>query len=62
VPREIVGRLNAESNRALQRRDFQDWLSSQDMDPMGGSPEDLAARIRNEHEKLSKVILEAGMK
>jgi tripartite-type tricarboxylate transporter receptor subunit TctC len=62
MSREIVARLNSESNKALQRRDVQDWMGTQGMDPTGGSPEDLTARIRSDYEKLAKVIREAGVK
>ena len=62
MPREIVGRLNAESNKALQRRDTQEWMATQGMEPMGGSPEELAARIRSDQEKMIRVIRDSGMK
>ena len=62
LPREIVTRLNAEALKALQRRDFQDWLATQGLDPLGGSPEDFAARIRNDIEVMEKVIRDAGVR
>jgi tripartite-type tricarboxylate transporter receptor subunit TctC len=62
LPREIVARLNSESNKALQRRDVQEWMATQGMEPMGGSPEEFAARIRSDYEVMIKVIREAGMK
>jgi tripartite-type tricarboxylate transporter receptor subunit TctC len=54
-------RLNSETVRALQRRDVQDWLATQGMDPLGGSPEDCAARIRTDVAAMAKVIRDAGV-
>jgi tripartite-type tricarboxylate transporter receptor subunit TctC len=62
LPRDIVTRLNAESNKAMQRREAQEYLANQGMEAMSGSPEEFAARIRGDYEKLSKVIRESGMR
>jgi tripartite-type tricarboxylate transporter receptor subunit TctC len=62
LPRDVVMRLNTEAQRALQRREFQEWLATQGMDPLGGSPEDFAARIRTDLETMAKVIRDAGMR
>jgi tripartite-type tricarboxylate transporter receptor subunit TctC len=62
LPREVVARLNAETLKALQRRDVQDWLAAQGMDPLGGSPEDFAARIRTDIDAMAKVIRDAGLR
>ena len=62
LPRDIVMRLNGETVKSLQRRDVQDWLAAQGMDPLGGSPEDFAARIRTDIETMAKVIRDAGVR
>ena len=62
LPREIVTRLNTESNKALQRREFQEWLAAQGLDPIGGSPEDFAARIRKDMDAIAKLIRDAGLR
>src|SRR5687767_11879583 len=62
VPRDIVARLNGEANKALQRRDVQDWFATQGMDPLGGSPDVFGARIRTDIEAMAKVIREAGVR
>jgi tripartite-type tricarboxylate transporter receptor subunit TctC len=62
LPREIVSRLNGEVLKALRRREVQEWLATQGMDPLGGSPEDMAARIRTEIDDLAKVIRDAGIR
>jgi tripartite-type tricarboxylate transporter receptor subunit TctC len=62
LPRDIVMRLNTETTRALQRQDVQEWLAAQGMDPLGGTPEDFAARIKTDIEALAKVIRDAGVR
>jgi tripartite-type tricarboxylate transporter receptor subunit TctC len=62
LPRDIVSRLNGEVLKVLQRRETQDWLATQGMDPLGGSPEDFARRIRTDSEAIAKVIREAHMR
>lgn len=62
LPREIVARLNSEANKAIQRRDFQDWLATQGLEPIGGSPEDFAARMRKDLDEMAKVIRDAGIR
>lgn len=62
LPREIVTRLNAETVKIVQRRDFHDLLTLQGMDAMSGTPEEFAARIKSEMEKTAKVVRESGMK
>lgn len=62
LPRDIVTRLNAETVKIVQRRDFQDALTLQGMEPMSGTPEEFAARIKSEMEKTAKVVRESGMK
>jgi tripartite-type tricarboxylate transporter receptor subunit TctC len=62
LPRDIVSRLNGEVLKVLQRRETQDWLATQGMDPLGGSPEDFAGRIRTDIEAIAKVMRDAHMR
>ena len=62
LPRDIVMRLNGETQKAVQRRESQDWFATQGLDALGGSPEALATRIRTEIDTLAKVILDAGVR
>ena len=62
LPREIVTRLNTEVGKALQRRDVQDWMAAQGMDPLGGTPDDAAARIAKDIEAMAKVMRDSGMR
>ena len=62
LPREIVARLNNEASKALQRRDVIEWFATQGLEPLGGSPEDFAARIRTDIDAMAKVIRDAGVR
>jgi tripartite-type tricarboxylate transporter receptor subunit TctC len=62
LPRDIIARLNAETVKIVQRRDFQDLLTLQGMDAKSGTPEDFSARIKSELEKTVKVVRDSGMK
>jgi tripartite-type tricarboxylate transporter receptor subunit TctC len=61
LPREVVARLNTETVKIVQRRDFQELLGTQGMEAMSGTPEDFAVRIKSEMEKTAKVVRESGM-
>ena len=62
LPRDIVVRLNNEAVKALKRREVQDWLSTQGLEALGGSPEDFAARIKTDIEALAKLIRDANVR
>ena len=62
LPRDIVARLNTETVKIVQRREFQELLTLQGMEAMSGTPEDFAARIRSEIDKTVKVVRDSGMK
>ena len=62
TPREVVNRLNTEINRIVASPEFRDKLASLGAEPVGGSPEQFAAEIRNESAKWAKVIKDAGVK
>jgi tripartite-type tricarboxylate transporter receptor subunit TctC len=62
LSREIVSRLNGEVLKALQRREVQDWLAAQGMEPLGGSPEEFAERLRAEIDTVTRVIRDSGMR
>jgi tripartite-type tricarboxylate transporter receptor subunit TctC len=58
TPRWIVDKLNAEIVRALNAPDVRDRLMAMGSDPVGGTPEEFAAYIREELERWGKVIKE----
>lgn len=62
LPRDIVTRLNTETVKIVQRREVQDALTLQGMEPLTGTPEEFAARIKSEMEKTAKVVRESGMR
>ena len=62
LPRDIVAKLNAEANRALERPEVRDRLRSQFFDPLGGSSDQFATIIRNELQTYGKLIRDAGIR
>jgi tripartite-type tricarboxylate transporter receptor subunit TctC len=61
TPRDIVTRLNAQINKAILLPDLRDRLSVQgSAEIVGGSPEQLAAFMKGEIAKWSRVIKESG--
>ena len=62
TPKEIVARLNAEVNKALQNADLRARLAAGGSEPLGGTPEQYAAYIRSELLRWTKVVKDAGAK
>lgn len=62
VPAPIVQRLNADVNAVLKDPEIQKTFAVQGASPVGGSPADLAAYMRNDIETWTKVIKEANIK
>ena len=62
VPREIVVRLNAEINKALQTPVVYQFLTGNSLTPEGGTPERFTEHVRKEAEKLGKLIRAIGIK
>ena len=62
VPRDIVGRLNAETVRIVQRPEARDWLLKQGAEPAPGTPEQFAERIRGDLERLGKLVSMLNLK
>jgi tripartite-type tricarboxylate transporter receptor subunit TctC len=60
VAAEIVGRLNAETVKALANPAVVDQLGSQGMDTLGGTPQEFAAYVRSEIQKWARVVRETG--
>jgi tripartite-type tricarboxylate transporter receptor subunit TctC len=60
TPAAIVHRLNAELGKVLQQPDIIDKLASQGVDTYYSTPEQFAARIREEIPKWAKVIAASG--
>ncbi len=62
TPREIVARLNAELVKALEQPEVRTGLLAEGAEPIGGTPEQFAAHIRAEKERLGKLIREAKIR
>jgi tripartite-type tricarboxylate transporter receptor subunit TctC len=56
TPREIVQRLQRETQAAVQSAEVRERFASQGSEPVGGTPEALTALIRSETEKWKRVI------
>jgi tripartite-type tricarboxylate transporter receptor subunit TctC len=56
VPRAIIDKLNAGSNKALQMPDVSNRFAQLGMDIEGGPPEKFAALIRSEAERIAPLV------
>jgi tripartite-type tricarboxylate transporter receptor subunit TctC len=62
TPREIVARLNKSVVAALQDPKVKEQFIASGAEPVGNSPEEMAALIRSDMAKWAKVIKAAGLK
>ena len=58
APREVVQRLNRETNAILAAADMKQKLAEQGADAVGGPPEAFAAHVRAERDKWSRLVRE----
>ena len=62
TPADIVQRLNAEVNKALQNSEVKAKLAAQGADILGGTSAEYAAYIRSEMPRWSKAVKDSGAK
>ncbi|WP_119153576.1 Bug family tripartite tricarboxylate transporter substrate binding protein [Caldimonas tepidiphila] len=62
TPKDVVAKLNAEFNKALQQPDLRKRLSDEGADPVGGTPEQFASLIKDEIVRWGKVVKDSGAK
>src|SRR5207249_4394377 len=62
TPREIVARLNSELVKALAQPEVRTSLLAEGAEPIGGTPEQFAAHIHSEKERLGKLIRDAKIR
>jgi tripartite-type tricarboxylate transporter receptor subunit TctC len=62
TPSDIVGRLNAEVNKALQSPELRARLAAGGSEPLGGTSEHYAAYIRSELGRWAQVVRDSGAK
>jgi tripartite-type tricarboxylate transporter receptor subunit TctC len=62
TPREVVAKLNAELARIVRLADVHEKLVAMGVDPLGNSPEQVAAWIRGEIARYGPVVKAGGIK
>ena len=62
TPKDIVGKINADTNRSIATPDIRDRIINSGGEPLGGSSEEFAAFIRSEITRSGKTIKEANIK
>jgi len=62
TPRTIIDKLNEEIVRFLNRADVKEKSFNAGMETVGGPPEQLAATVKSEMARMSKVIRDAGIR
>src|SRR5258706_1348573 len=62
TPRDVIGKLNADVQKALDSAEVKDIIARQGGEVMGSTPEQMAAQIRNDRQKWGRVIRESGAK
>ena len=62
TPKDIVDKIAAEVGRMQAQADVKEQLNAQGIDPLATSPEQLAALIKADSARWSKVIKETGVK
>jgi tripartite-type tricarboxylate transporter receptor subunit TctC len=62
LPKDIVQRLNREVNEAVKSKEVEKVLSSDGLEPAGGTPEELARIMKAEVARWAQVVKRAGIK
>ncbi len=62
TPREIVAKMNGEIIKGLKAPDVNDFIRKEGGEPIGSTPEELAAYFKRENIKYAKVIKAANIK
>ncbi len=62
TPREVVDKLNGEVRRILAMPDVREKFAAQGVEPVGSTPEQFGAHIREQMAKWGKVVKDAGVK
>ncbi len=60
TPRDVVAKLNAEFNKALQQPELRKKLGDEGANPMGGTADQFAAVIKDDIVRWGRVVKESG--
>ncbi len=60
TPKDVIAKLNAEFNKALQQPELRKKLGDEGADPAGGTPEQFAALINDEIPRWGKIVKDSG--
>ena len=61
TPREIVDLLSKSVNEAIKADDIVKQMQAQGMEPLGGTPDEFARRIKADTERWDAVLKAAGL-
>src|SRR5262249_24883007 len=62
TPRNVIARLYDEATRALRQNELKERFAVEGVEPVGGTPEQLAATMAADMQKVGKLIKEAGIR
>ena len=62
TPKDVVAKLNAEFNKALQQPELRKKLGDEGADPAGGSAEQFAKLIKEDAVRWGKVVKDSGVR
>jgi tripartite-type tricarboxylate transporter receptor subunit TctC len=62
MPRDVVGKIHADSVAIITRTDFQERLARDGIEPVGNTPEAFTAQIKADIERWRPIVKAAGVK
>jgi tripartite-type tricarboxylate transporter receptor subunit TctC len=62
TPKPIVDKMNGEIRKALQSKEMREFMPREALDPVGSTPDELAALLKRELAKYAKVIHAANIR
>ena len=62
TPKHVIELLNGQIVRILKFPDVKERLATLGFDPVGSTPDELAAKIKSETDKWSKVVRQTNIK
>ncbi len=61
TPADVIARLNTEMVKVIHSADFRERMAKIGAEPIGDTPEHMAAQIKNDTERFAKVIKDANI-